>query len=265
MNSSRPASETTLRVFAAGIAVLFVALWEFIVRAFAIPTYLIPAPSRVIAYLAESWWFLLPHFGITLYETVAGFVLAVVIGVPLGTLIVWSRVIDKTVTPFLIVSQTFPKIALAPLLLLWLGFGAALKIVVAFLVSFFPIVISCVAGLRSVETEMLELARSSQASSLMTFYKVRLPWSLPQLFAGMKVAMAFALVGAVVGEWVGADQGLGYVLIWANGNLNSEIMFAVFVLLSVIGGGLYYLICAIETLCIPWHVSIRERNPTVTL
>jgi len=258
-------SEFTLGVLATLIAIVSVVAWELAVRVFSIPNYLIPAPSRVIEYLAQSWWFLLPHFGVTLYETIAGFILAVVVGVPLGTLIVWSRVIDKTVTPFLIVSQTFPKIALAPLLLLWLGFGVSLKIVVAFLVSFFPIVISCVAGLRSVETEMLELARSSQATGLMTFYKVRLPWSLPQLFSGMKVAIAFSLVGAVVGEWVGADQGLGYVLIWANGNMNSEIMFAVFVLLSIIGGGLYYLICAIETLCIPWHVSIRERNPTVTL
>ncbi|MGH7784203.1 MAG: ABC transporter permease, partial [Candidatus Binatia bacterium] len=242
-------SELALRILAATIAILFVVLWELIVRIFSIPAYLIPAPTHVISYLVESWWFLLPHFWITLYETVAGFALALVVGVPLGALIVWSRVIDKTVTPFLIVSQTFPKIALAPLLLLWLGFGAGLKIVVAFLVSFFPIVISCVSGLRSLETEMLELARSSQASGAMTFYKVRLPWALPQLFAGMKVAIAFALVGSVVGEWVGADQGLGYVLIWANGNMNSEIMFAVFVLLSVIGGGLYYLICAIETLC----------------
>jgi NitT/TauT family transport system permease protein len=265
MNGFSRSSELSLRILATLIAVVSVACWELAVRVFSIPAYLIPAPSRVIVYLAESWWFLLPHFAITLYETIAGFALALVVGVPLGALIVWSRVIDKTVTPFLIVSQTFPKIALAPLLLLWLGFGVGLKIVVAFLVSFFPIVISCVAGLRSVETEMLELARSSQASGTMTFFKVRLPWALPQLFSGMKVAIAFALVGAVVGEWVGADQGLGYVLIWANGNMNSEIMFAVFVLLSIIGGGLYYLICAIETLCIPWHVSIRERNPVVTL
>jgi NitT/TauT family transport system permease protein len=173
--------------------------------------------------------------------------------------------LDKSITPFLVLSQTFPKVAIAPLLIIWFGLGMLPKILVSFLVAFFPVIISEVTGMRSVETETMELIHSMQATPLQTFWKIRLPYALPHLFAGLKVAIAFAIVGAVVGEWVVADKGLGYVLLWASGNLDTPMLFSVFVILMGIGVILYYAIVWLERLFIPWHVSIRETalQPTM--
>ena len=142
-------------------------------------------------------------------------------------MLVWSRVLERAIMPLLVVSQSFPKVAVAPLIVIWFGLGALPKILIAFSVAFFPIMIATIAGMKSVDTDLRDLARSMQATALKTFLKIRLPFALPQIFSGVKVAVAFSTVGAVVGEWVGADAGLGYLLLWSNANLDTPLLFAV--------------------------------------
>jgi NitT/TauT family transport system permease protein len=151
-----------------------------------------------------------------------------------------------------------PKIAIAPILIVWFGFGPEPKVILAVLIAFFPVVISGVAGLRSIDPELLELSSTMGASRWQTFRKLRFPASLPHLFAGLKVAATLAVVGAVVGEFVGADKGLGYVLLLASGNLNAPLLFADLILMSVIGIALFVAVEVAEALLIPWHASRRS-------
>lgn len=242
-----------------------VLFWHLAVVGFAIPPYLLPPPVAIAEFITLKWQFLIQHAWLTTYESLCGFLLSIAIGIPLAILVVWSKVMDRIITPFLVLSQTFPKVAIAPLLIIWFGLGILPKILVSFLVSFFPIVIEGITGMRSVETEMMELIHSMQANQFQIFWKVRLPHSLPYVFGGLKVAIAFAIVGAVVGEWVGANQGLGYLLLWANANLDTPMLFSVLIVLMAMGVILYYLIVWLESLTIPWHVGIRETGPRPTM
>ena len=248
-------------VYPIGTVFASIVLWHLVTTIFDIPEYLIPQPIAVAKYIFWNWTFLVHHSLVTTYETFAGFFLSILVGVPLSIAIVWSKRLDQSIMPILIVSQTFPKVAIAPLLVIWFGLGMLPKVLVSFLIAFFPVVISGVSGMRSVESEMIELIQSMKASTFQIFWKVRLPYALPQLFSGLKVAITFAVVGAVVGEWVGADKGLGYLLIWANANLDTPMLFGVLAFLTVIGVILYYSVQGIERLAIPWHVSIRQGEP----
>ncbi len=242
-----------------------VGVWHAAVAGLGVPEYLLPLPTTVARYIARSWDFLLAHAWVTTYETLGGFVLSIAVGVPLSISIVWSRVLDRAVMPLLILSQTFPKVAIAPLLIIWFGFGILPKVLVSFLVAFFPVLIAGITGMRAVETDMLDMIRSMRASEWQIFWKVRVPHALPHLFAGLKVAIAFAVVGAVVGEWVGADKGLGYLLLLANANLDTPMLFSVLVVLMGIGVVLYYAIVWLERRMLPWHVSMREGGPQPTI
>ena len=242
-----------------------VVIWQVCVIAFQIPAYLMPTPVAVVQRMFVDWHFLLHHTWVTTYETLGGFFLSVIIGIPLAVALVWSRSLEQAIMPLLVLSQTFPKVAIAPLLIIWFGLGVFPKLLVSFLVAFFPVVISGVTGMRSVETEMLELVHSMRATQLQAFWKVRFPHALPHIFSGMKVAVSFAIVGAVVGEWVGADRGLGYLLLWANAHLDTSMLFAVLVMLMVIGMVLYYSIVWLERWLLPWHVSMREDGVQVTI
>ncbi|MCO5089953.1 ABC transporter permease [Bosea sp. (in: a-proteobacteria)] len=234
-----------------------IVLWQLCVTLLAMPAYLLPPPLGVLERLASDFRFLLYHSWITTLETLGGFFLSIVIGIPLGILLVWSRVLERAIMPLLVVSQAFPKVAVAPLIIIWFGLGLLPKVLIAFSVAFFPIVVSTVAGMRSVESDLNDLARSMQSSALKTFLKIRLPFAMPYIFSGLKVAIAFATVGAVVGEWVGAESGLGYLLLSANANLDTTLLFSVLVALMVIGLVLYYAVEFAERLTIPWHISVR--------
>ncbi|WP_369824575.1 ABC transporter permease [Cellulosimicrobium sp. CUA-896] len=159
--------------------------------------------------------------------------------------------------PLILFAQVIPKIAIAPILVVWFGFGLTPKIVLAVLIAFFPVVVSAVAGLRSTDPELLELSATMGASRWKTFRKIRFPGALPQLMSGLKVAVTLAVVGAVVGEFVGADRGLGYVLLLASGNLDAPLLFADLILMSLIGVVLFLLVELLERLLIPWHASRR--------
>jgi NitT/TauT family transport system permease protein len=245
------------------IAVLLIA-WEAAVHAFSLPEYLLPLPSAVAIEMVAEAKYLAPHLAVTSLETILGFLLAVVVGIMLAVLIVASPVLEATIYPLLVGSQSIPKVAIAPLLIFWTGIGLLPKVLIAFLIAFFPIVIDTVVGLRSVEPEMLQLARSMGASQAKTYWKIRFPSALPNIFAGLKVGVTLAVVGAIVGEFIQADRGLGYTLLQANAMLNTKLSFAIVLLLSTLGVVLFLVVDWIERLTIPWHVSRRPEMAAAT-
>lgn len=247
-------------VIPAAVAIAVVAFWQVGTTVFKVPAYLVPSPAAVAERLIGDARLLGFHAGVTLLEALGGFALSVIIGIPAAAVLVWSRRIEQAVMPVLLVIQTFPKIALAPLIVIWFGLGIGPKLLISFLVAVFPVLISAIVGMRSVERDMTDLARSMQGSATRIFWKVRLPFALPHIFGGLKVAVAFSVVGAVVGEWVGADRGLGYLLIWANANLDTPLLFAILVWLAVIGLALYYAVEVAERIALPWHISQRGRD-----
>jgi NitT/TauT family transport system permease protein len=197
---------------------------------------------------------------VTTQEVIWGYLLSIVIGIPLALAIFLSPFFARTVYPLLVSSQAMPKTAIAPLFVVWFGFGLLPKVLIAFLIAFFPIVINTVVGLASIEPEKLYLARSMGMSPMTTFFKIRLPQALPAIFGGLKIAITLAVVGAVVGEFVGAEAGLGYLLLVANGNLNTPLLFAGLVGLTVIGVVAFMLVEIAERIAIPWHVSQGDRG-----
>lgn len=246
------------------LAALVIA-WEVVVDAFRVPEYLLPAPSGIVAALIGEWRPLAFHTGVTLYEILWGFALAIAVGVPLAMVIVASPPFERSVYPLLVASQSVPKIAIAPLLIFWAGIGIFPKILVAFAIAFFPIVIDTVAGLRSIEPEMLHLARSMGAGEGKIFLKIRFPSALPSIFAGVKVAVTLAVVGAVVGEFIQADQGLGYVLQQATAVLNTRLGFAAILILALIGIVLFVAVEILERWLTPWSAARRTELAAGTL
>ncbi|MCD6400507.1 MAG: ABC transporter permease [Anaerolineales bacterium] len=237
---------------------IFLVIWEVAVRILELPSYLLPTPSEIAITMVERFHDLLQNSWVTAYEMLLGYFLAIAIGVPLAIAITASKTFDNFITPILLFFQTVPKISLAPLFLVWFGVGTMPKVLVAFLISFFPIVIDTAVGLRSISPDMIDLAKSMGATKQQIFTRFRLPTSLPYMFSGLKVASTLAVVGAVVGEFVGADKGLGYMLLVANSNLQTALMFGTIVALTVQGLILFYIIQFLETMLIPWHITVRS-------
>ncbi|GGV31220.1 ABC transporter permease [Actinomadura cremea] len=239
----------------------FAAWWA--VSAFKlVAEYLVPSPGATFAVLADEWGYIWQHTWVTTYETLLGFAIAVAVGVLAAVIMVYSTTVERTLYPILLFAQVIPKIAIAPLFVVWMGFGIGPKIVVAVLIAFFPVVISMVAGLKSVDPEMLQLSATMGAGPMATFVKIRLPASLPHLFSGLKVAVTLAVTGAVVGEFVGANEGLGYVILQANGNLDTPMLFAGLLVMSAIGVALFVIVEVAERLLLPWHASRRDGAVT---
>jgi len=239
---------------------VFLAIWEAAVAVLKVPAYLLPPPTEIVRVFINDFAKLAFHGWVTAYEMLLGYALAVAIGIPLAIAITSSERFDRFVMPQMLFFQVVPKVAIAPLFLVWFGVGALPKVLVAFLISFFPIVIDAAVGLRSMSTEMRDLARSMGASRLQVFAQFRLPTSLPYLFSGLKVAATLAVAGAVVGEFVGADKGLGYLLLVTNSNLETALMFATLFALTFIGLAFFYAVEFLEALLIPWHVTHRVRE-----
>jgi len=243
----------------------FLLIWELAVIVFDIKSYLLPRPTMIVQEVIVRFDSLMSHGATTAYETLLGYALAIAIAVPLAIGITSSAAFDRFIMPILLFFQVVPKIAIAPLFLIWFGFGTMPKVMVAFLISFFPIVIDTAVGLRSISSEMIDLARSMGATKSQIFLRFRLPTSLPYLFSGLKVAATLAVVGAVVGEFVGADRGLGYLLLVSNSNLNTALTFATIVVLTAQGLFLFYVIEILERFMIPWHVSRRTTPEHATM
>lgn len=233
------------------------ALWEGAARLFSIPPYLLPAPSAILAAMGKNSAVLIKESVTTTFEIMLGFALSVAVGVPLALAIYLWRPFARTVYPVLVSSQAVPKVAIAPLFLVWFGFGLLPKVLIAFLIAFFPVVINTAMGLASLEREKIYLAQSMGLSPLSTFFKIQLPNALPSIFAGLKISITFAVVGAVVGEFVGGQGGLGYLLLIANGNMDTALLFAGIVALTVLGIVLFALIGLLEHLALPPHAVER--------
>ncbi|HWK43453.1 MAG TPA: ABC transporter permease [Stellaceae bacterium] len=235
-------------------------LWALITTIFKIPDYLLPSPISVIRRASLEWRILLAQTSYTLIEIVAGFLGSLLIGIPMAFAVVLSRPVERVVLPMVVASQAIPKVAIAPILVVWLGFGLFPKIVISFLIGFFPVLVSTITGLKSVETEMIDLVRSMGASTTKIMLRVRLPSALPQIFSGLKVAIALSVVGAIVGEFVGADRGLGYLLLTATGALDGTLVWAALLVLIGLGILLFEIVAAVERVAIRWHVSIRAND-----
>ena len=269
---SLPAARSTLGVAAAritnalmpfvGLAALLL-LWALITTVFKIPDYLLPSPIAVIRRAVLEWRILISQTSYTLIEIVAGFLGSILIGVPMAFAVVLSRPVERVVLPMVVASQAIPKVAIAPILVVWLGFGLFPKIAISFLIAFFPILVSTIAGLKSVETEMIDLVRSMGASTMKIMLRVRLPSALPQIFSGLKVAIALSVVGAIVGEFVGADRGLGFLLLTATGALDGTLVWAALLVLIGLGILLFQIVVAVERVAIRWHVSIRANDQQI--
>jgi NitT/TauT family transport system permease protein len=227
-----------------GLAVL--AVWQAAVWLLAVSEFILPSPWAILKRIAVDHALLLTHAYATLFEVVAGFGLAALAGVPFALAIFYSRVMEKAVYPLLVALQTIPKVALAPLLVLYLGYGWAPKIFLAFLISFFPIVIATVVGLQSLDRALVHLVRAMGASEGQTFWKIRLPAALPNIFGGFKVGIALAVIGAVIGEYVAAERGLGYLQLQANSQFDTTLNFASIVVISLVGVVLYTALAAFE-------------------
>jgi NitT/TauT family transport system permease protein len=235
-------------------------IWQATVDGLHVPQVLVPAPTRVFSELVEDPVWLLTHSYYTLLATVIGFVLALVVGVALAIGIVYSRILEDTVYGALVSMNSIPKVALAPLFIIWVGTGIGSKITMAALIAVFAIVIDTVLGLRSTDTDMIDLARSLGGREFSILLKIRFPNALPSLFAGMKVAISLALVGTIVGEFVSASSGLGYVIMVAESTFDTARVFAALVVLAVMGMVLFFAIDLLERVLLPWHVSQRREE-----
>jgi NitT/TauT family transport system permease protein len=253
--------ERTARLrFLIGFALAAGVLWELGVRWTGARAFIFPAPTDVWRELWSDPLWLAQHASYTLAATLIGFALAVVIGLALAIGIVYSRLLDRTLFTALVATNAVPKVAIAPLFVLWIGTQIESKIVMALLVSIFPMVVDSVVGLRAVDPDMLDLARTYRGSKLQMFWKIRFPNALPNVFAGMKVAISLSLVGTIVGEFVGSNYGLGYVILQSQGTYNTPRVFAAILLLAILGTVLYQIVDLIERKATPWHVSHRAGD-----
>ncbi len=247
------------KVVATFLAVLVV--WELVVRLFGVRAYILPAPTVVFANLASRASTVANATLYTMQPMLMGYAMAVVVGVGLALVVAFSRTMQAVIYPLIVFLQIVPKIAVAPLFIIWFGYGLIPKVLLVFLLSFFPIVVSAVQAFRSVDPDIMDLARATGANAWRIFWKVQVPHALPLLFTGFKVAAALSSTAAVVAEFVASDRGLGYLLLEYNNNMNTPMAFATIIVLSVMGLVLYGVVELIERAAIPWHVSRRVAEP----
>lgn len=237
-----------------------VLIWQLADAVLDIPSYTLPSPLEIFDRMLTDWDVLLKHSRYTLIEVAAGFAMSVVVGIPIAIMIVYFRYFSRAFFPLFIGMNCVPIVSFAPLLVVWFGYGMLTKVLIAFMISVFPIIINTVIGLRSIEKEMLSLARSLRANSLQAFLYFRLPKSLPYIFGGLKIGITLAVVGSVVSEFVASNRGLGYLQLTANARLDTTLVFCVIVTLAIIGVGLYNLVALVERIAIPWYRSSREEG-----
>ena len=232
------------------------ALWQLAVPLLGLSEFVLPTPIAIARRMVTDFSLLAYHSYVTMLEVVAGFLAAVLVSVPLALAIFYSKGFERAVYPMLVALQTVPKIALAPLLVLYLGYGWAPKISLAFLISFFPIVIATVVGLQSLDKALVDMVRSMGSTERQTFFKLRLPAAMPSIFGGMKVAISLAVIGAVIGEYIAAERGLGYLQLKANSHFDTTMNFATVITISLMGVLLYYVLVLLEAM-----VSYQRESP----
>ena len=239
------------------VVILFLIAWQAYVVLFHVPSFLLPPPTSIATILASPSgdWF--GNSWTTLYETIAGFVMAAVIGIPLAIALMYSVWFNRVAYPIILLFQVIPKVALAPLIFLLMNFGLIPRIIVTFLVAFFPIIIDTLAGLNSLEPDYVDLLRSVGANNYQIFTLARLHNAFPQIFAGLKVSITLALIGAIVAEFVQSNSGLGYILLEAMANGSTVTAFGAIVLLAIMGVGLYLIFVVLERMTTGWYIRSK--------
>jgi NitT/TauT family transport system permease protein len=235
-------------------------LWELAIRLFDVSSFVLPAPSAIFVALGENWGPLAKAARATAVEVLFGFLLAALAGIAVALVIVRFERFGRALYPLIVLFQTVPKVALAPLLILWFGYDLAPKVALIVIIAFFPVAIDMLAGLQSVEPSFVALMRSVGAGRSEILLRVRIPHSLPHLMAGLKVAITFSVIGAIVGEFAGASAGLGYVIQLASTQLETALVFAALIVVSVLGVVFYYAIELAERLLIPWSPKFEGGN-----
>lgn len=259
---SATAKKRSKRSIAAGLypvlaIAAFFLIWEGAVRALHIPSYLLPMPSDIFGEIYQNAGVLVHHGQATLLVILASFITSVLLGVPLALLISFSPFARRMIYPLIVFSQMIPKIAIAPLFVIWFGFGFVPKLLIAVLISFFAVVIQSIVGFTSLRPQPIRVAQSMGATRLDLFFKVRLPHALPNIFAGLKMAMASSAIGAIVGEFIASQQGLGYLVLVANGQMDTKLAFAGMLILSVMGIVLYFIVELAERMMTGWRTAQR--------
>jgi putative hydroxymethylpyrimidine transport system permease protein len=235
------------------IAFTLLAAWELACRGFDVPDFILPAPSRIVAVAVSGAGILLPHAAITALEVLTGILISLLVAVPLSIVMFARSSVEKALAPFLVASQAVPVFAVAPLLVVWLGYGMASKVLMAAVIIFFPITVNLLEGFKSCDREFRTLFQLMGAGFWKTLRFLYWPWALPHFFAGLKVGVSVATIGAVIGEWVGAQQGLGYLMIQANARLNVDMVFAAILWLSLMGLSLWAFVGFLESRVIHWR------------
>lgn len=233
---------------------VLLALWEIACRYFDVPVFYIPAPSKIIATLIVGAPLYLDHLGVTMFATIASFAIAMVAGVVLGTLTSEIRFIDRTLSPVLIALQAMPRIALAPIIIVWFGFGPASKIALGAFTAFFPVFVNTAQGMRATDAEQIALMRSLRASRWQIFRKIKLPNAMPYLLAGASIAIIFSMLAVIVGEFLGSNRGMGFLITTQSNQMDTAGVFAAIFILSTIGVIFHYGLQYLRGKLLAWAV-----------
>ena len=239
-------------LFSWALILIILGIWESACRGFNVPDFILPTPSAILTVAVLQAPMLLPHAGTTALEVLVGILLALMVAVPLAMIMFAHPAVENAIAPFLVASQAVPVFAIAPLLVIWLGYGIASKVLMAAVIIFFPITVSLLEGFKSCNSEYRILFQLMGSGFWKTMRLLYWPWALPHFFAGLKVGVSVATIGAVIGEWVGAQQGLGYLMIQANARLKVDLVFAAILWLSVMGLSLWMLVGYLEKKIITW-------------
>ena len=240
-------------------AVLLI-LWEILVAVIKVPTFILPPPGDLWTSFIKKLPILVTHSVVTFVEAAGGFSFSLLLGVGFAIAVVYSRHLQNTIYPLIVILYAMPKSAFAPLMVIWVGYGLMSKIAIAFLVAFFPIVVNTVVGLKEIEPELLELARINRGTQFDVFKKIRLPNSIPFMFAGIKVAIVLSVTGAIVAEFVAANEGLGYLVLQANYSLDTAFALVVLLILALLSLALFWLVEIIQKKLAPWSAEVRQAE-----
>lgn len=234
-------------------------VWQLFVTVLSIPPYMFPGPWAVLKTLFLNLGPIFKNTKFTVFEAIIAFSFSVILAIPVAVAVVWWKPVEKTVLPLMIFLQTVPKIVIAPIFMIWFGFGYTPKILIGILIAYFPVVIAAITGLRDVHPNVLKLAQSMSASNLQIFTKIRIPHSLPHVFSGLKLAALFSLTGVLLAELLGSQEGLGFMVVASNNNLDTELVFAIVVMFLLLGKLSFSIVKFAEKYAISWHVSAREH------
>lgn len=234
-------------------------LWQLAVDGLGVPVYVFPSPTRIWSSFWANPIGLFFHAGITLYEAVAGFLIGSAFGAVLGTLFAYSSLMARGLLPYMIAANTVPTVAIAPIIIIWFGSGLESKIAVTAFLSFFPLALNMMKGLQSYDRTVMDVFHVSAATGLQKFLKMRLPSALPYVFVGLKINVTFAVIGAIVAEFIQADRGLGFVIMTTYRTLAMPRLWAAMIVSALIGILFFVVVALIERVTIPWHASVREQ------